>query len=146
MTDLTRRDTLVLAGTGLAAMASPAAAQSNRNPIKIGFCMALTGGLAVGGRAALLAYQIWADEVNAAGGLLGRKVELVYYDDQTNPAAVPGIYAKLLDVDKVDLVVSGYGTVSTAPAMPIIAQRGKLFLSLLAIDANDQCIALALGR
>jgi branched-chain amino acid transport system substrate-binding protein len=138
MTDLTRRETLAVAGAGLAAMAFPAAAQSNRNPIKIGFSMALTGGLAVGGRGALLAYQIWADEVNAAGGLLGRKVELVYYDDQTNPAAVPGIYAKLLDVDKVDLVVSGYGTVSTAPAMPIIAQRGKLFLSLLAIDANDQ--------
>jgi len=140
MTNLTRRETLSIAGVGLAALtlANPATAQTNRSPIKIGFCMALTGGLAVGGRAALVAYQIWAEEVNAAGGLLGRKVELVYYDDQTNPATVPGIYAKLLDVDKVDLVLSGYGTVSTAAALPLIAQRHKLFLSLLALAANDE--------
>src|SRR5262245_66078749 len=103
---LTRRDTLALAGSAAAAMAAPAAAQST-NPIKIGFSMALTGGLAVGGRAALLCYQIWAEEVNAKGGLLGRKVELVYYDDQTNPATVPANHAKQLDVDKVDPPLSG---------------------------------------
>src|SRR5262245_43522485 len=78
-------------------------------PIKIGFGMALTGGLAGNGKAALLAMQIWRDDVNKKGGLLGRPVELIFYDDQTNPATVPGIYTKLLDVDKVDLVVSGYG-------------------------------------
>jgi len=133
----TRRATLALAGTAAAALAAPAAAQSG-NPIKIGFSMALTGGLAVGGRAALLCYQIWAEEINARGGLLGRKVELVYYDDQTNPATVPAIYAKLLDVDKVDLLLSGYGTVPTAAAMPVVIQRGKLFLSLFALAANDQ--------
>jgi len=134
---LTRRDTLALAGSAAAAMAAPAAAQS-ANPIKIGFSMALTGGLAVGGRAALLCYQIWAEEINAKGGLLGRKVELVYYDDQTNPATVPAIYAKLLDVDKVDLLLSGYGTVPTAAAMPVVIQRNKMILSLFALAANDQ--------
>jgi len=134
---LTRRDTLALAGSAAAAMAAPAGAQST-NPIKIGFSMALTGGLAVGGRAALLCYQIWAEEINAKGGLLGRKVELVYYDDQTNPATVPAIYAKLLDVDKVDLLLSGYGTVPTAAAMPVVIQRNKMILSLFALAANDQ--------
>ncbi len=88
----------------LAAMASSARAQGA--PIKIGFGMALTGGLAGGGKAALLSYQIWAEEVNARGGLLGRKVELVHYDDQSNPATVPGIYSKLIDIDKVDIVIS----------------------------------------
>jgi branched-chain amino acid transport system substrate-binding protein len=136
MKSYTRRDTFAMAGTALAALAVPAAAQAA--PLKIGFSMALTGGLAVGGRAALLAYQIWAEETNAAGGLLGRKVELVYYDDQSNPATVPGIYTKLLDVDKVDLVMSGYATVPTAAAMPVIIQRGKVFLSLFALAANDQ--------
>jgi branched-chain amino acid transport system substrate-binding protein len=116
----------------------PAAwAQTNAPPIKIGLGEALTGGLAGGGKAALLTYQIWADEVNARGGLLGRKVELISYDDQTNPATVPGIYTKLLDIDKADLVLSGYGTVPTAAAMPIIIQRKKLFLSLFALAAND---------
>ena len=122
---------------GLAAWAAPAAAQG-APPIKIGLGEALTGGLAAGGKAALLTYQIWADEVNARGGLLGRKVEIISYDDQSNPATVPGIYTKLLDIDKVDLVMSGYATVPTAAAMPVIIQRKKLFLSLFALAANDK--------
>lgn len=115
----------------------PAAAQEPA-PIRIGFSEALTGGLAAGGKAALLAYQIWAEDVNARGGLLGRKVELVFYDDQSSPSGVPSIYTKLLDVDKVDLVMSGYGTVPTAAAMPVIMQRQKLFLSLFALAVNEQ--------
>src|SRR5438309_5719032 len=103
------------------------------DPIKLGFGMALTGGLAGNGKAALLALQIWAEDVNAKGGLLGRKVELVYYDDQSSPAAVPGIYTKLLEVDKVDLVVSGYATNQVAPAMSIVMQRGMVFLGLFAL-------------
>ena len=100
--------------------------------------MGLTGGLAGNGKAALLAIQMWAEDVNKKGGLLGRKVELVYYDDQSNPSTVPGIYTKLLDVDKVDLVVSGYGTNLMAPAMPIIMQRGKVFMGLFGLAVNDQ--------
>jgi branched-chain amino acid transport system substrate-binding protein len=122
---------------GFAAWAAPAAAQS-APPIKIGLGEALTGGLAAGGKAALLTYQIWADEVNARGGLLGRKVEIISYDDQSSPSTVPGIYTKLLDIDKVDLVMSGYATVPTAAAMPVIIQRKKLFLSLFALAANDK--------
>src|SRR6267142_5189981 len=72
----------------------PGVAQPAQTPIKIGFGMALTGGLAAGGKQALVTYQLWAEEVNARGGLLGRKVELVYYDDQSNPATVPAIYSK----------------------------------------------------
>jgi branched-chain amino acid transport system substrate-binding protein len=137
VTDLTRRETLALTGSALLGATLPAAAQSTQ-PIKIGFGMALSGGLAAGGKQALLAYQIWADEVNQKGGLLGRKVELIHYDDQSNPATVPGIYTKLLDLDKVDIVISGYATVPTAAAMPVIMQRKKTFLSLFALAANDQ--------
>ena len=100
-------------------------------PIRIGLGMALTGGLAANGKAALLAMEIWRDEVDRKGGLLGRQVELVYYDDQTKPAAVPGIYSKLLDVDNVDFVVSGYGTDLIAPAMPIVIERQRVFMGLL---------------
>ena len=87
----------------------PAQAQ-NKEPIKIGFSMALTGGLAANGKQALLGAKIWEEEVNKAGGLLGRPVKLVYYDDQSTPSNVPSIYTKLLDVDKVDLVVGPYAT------------------------------------
>lgn len=106
-------------------------------PIKIGFSVQLTGSLASSGKANLLAQQIWAEEVNAKGGLLGRPVQLVFYDDQTNASLVPGIYAKLLDVDKVDLLM-GSATNIIVAAMPIITQRNKLVMALVALAVNDQ--------
>jgi branched-chain amino acid transport system substrate-binding protein len=117
----------------LAASAAHAA-----DPIRIGCGMGLTGGLASNGKAALMTWQMWADEVNQKGGLLGRKVEFVCYDDQSNPASVPGIYTKLLDVDKVDLVVSGYGTNLAAPALPIVMQRNLMFIGLFALALNTE--------
>jgi branched-chain amino acid transport system substrate-binding protein len=98
---------------------------------------AVTGGLAGGGKSALLAMQIWRDEINAKGGLLGRQVELVSYDDQSSPTNVPPIYTKLLDIDKVDLVISSYATNQIAPAMPIVMQRKLLFMALFGTGVND---------
>jgi branched-chain amino acid transport system substrate-binding protein len=115
----------------------PAAAQSG-NPIRIGYGMSQTGGLAPNGKSALLAQQLWASDVNAKGGLLGRKVELVVYDDQSNPSTVPGIYTKLLDVDKVDLIIGGYATNMLAPAMPVVIQHNRLFVGLLGLAVNSQ--------
>src|SRR6202011_2534345 len=102
----------------VAASVLVSSAARGAEPITIGLGMALTGGLAAGGQAALLGVQIWRDNVNAKGGLIGRPVELINYDDQSNPATVPGVYTKLLDVDKADFIVSGYGTNMIAPAMP----------------------------
>src|ERR1700730_15517709 len=82
--------------------------------------------------------QIWRDNLNAKGGLLGRPVKLINYDDQSNPSTVPGIYTKLLDVDKVDLVVSSYATNMVAPAMPVVMQKNKTFVSLFALDVNAE--------
>jgi branched-chain amino acid transport system substrate-binding protein len=121
-----------------AASAQTAPKAPSGEPITIGFSMALTGSLAVNGKSGLLAMQIWAEDQNAKGGLLGRPVKLVFYDDQTNPSLVPGIYTKLLDVDKVDLVVSGYGTNIAAPAMPVIIQHNKTFIGLFALDINEE--------
>jgi len=121
-----------------AALAGCVTAVQAAEPITIGFGMALTGGLAAAGKTALLAMQIWQDDVNAKEGLLGRPVKLVYYDDQTNPPTVPGIYTKLLDVDKVDIIVSGYGTNMVAPAMPIAIQHDRLFLGLFGLAVNSE--------
>ncbi len=129
-----------IAGTVVAlaacAMFGATATAQNKEPIKIGFSMAQTGPLGPNGQQALLGMKIWEEETNAKGGLLGRPVKLVYYDDQSNPSTVPGIYTKLLDVDKVDLVVSGYATNMVAPAMPIVIQKKKTFISLFALDVN----------
>jgi branched-chain amino acid transport system substrate-binding protein len=106
------------------------------DPITIGFSMSQSGPLAANGKSALLAMQIWEADTNAAGGLLGRPVKLVYYDDQSNSSTVPGIYTKLLDVDKVDLVISGYATNMIAPAMPVVMGHGKVFIGLFGLAVN----------
>jgi branched-chain amino acid transport system substrate-binding protein len=132
----------VIKPLGLAALFGAAigigAAAAADEPIRLGFGMAETGGLAGNGKAATIAIEMWAEDVNARGGLLGRKIELIHYDDQSNPSLVPGIYTKLIDVDKVDLVLSGYGTNLTAPAMPIVMQHNMLFMSNFALAVNDQ--------
>lgn len=107
-------------------------------PIKVGFSVALTGAVAPNGRQILLALQIWRDDVNAKGGLLGRPVELVYYDDQSSPPNVPGIYAKLTDIDKVDLLIGPYATNMIAPAMPIIMRKNMTTIGLMGLSVNRQ--------
>ncbi|WP_234680291.1 amino acid ABC transporter substrate-binding protein [Bradyrhizobium monzae] len=123
--------------TMIAALYLSSDAARAADPIKIGFGIQLTGPLAGNGKAALLGAQIWADEVNKAGGLIGRPVELVPYDDQSNPGLVPGIYSKLLDVDKVDLLLSN-NTNQTAPAMPTIIQHKRLIMGMFALAINEQ--------
>ena len=107
-------------------------------PIRVGMSMALTGGVAPIGKQVLTALQIWRDDVNAKGGLLGRPVELVFYDDQSNPANVPGIYTKLIDVDKVDLLIGPYATNMVAPAIPVLMQTKKTTIGILANAANSK--------
>src|SRR6185369_2283286 len=116
---------LVASAIGALAISLSAVAQQ---PIKIGMSMPQTGALGGGGKAALIALQMWVEDINAKGGLLGRKVQFTSYDDQTNPSLVPGIYTKLLDVDKVDLLIAPYGTNVTAPIMPLVKQRDKLLM------------------
>ncbi len=116
---------------------APAAAQTGK-PITIGFAMSLTGPLAAIGKQSLLGMKIWEEEINAKGGLLGRKVQLIHYDDQSTPSTVPGIYTKLLDVDKVDLVMGPYATNMIAPAMPVVMQKGKVFMGLFGLAVNSE--------
>src|SRR5215471_5393257 len=134
---LPRLSAWLLAAVGFALYPAAASAQSG-NPIKIGYGISQTGGLAPNGKSALLAQRIWEDDVNAKGGLLGRPVKLVYYDDQTNPATVPALYQKLLDVDKVDIVIGGYGTNLLAPAMPVVIQKKKMFIGLFGMAVNTE--------
>ena len=126
----------LFAGAAVLLFSAGALAESGE-AIKIGYGISQTGGLAPNGKSALLAQKLWEDVTNARGGLLGRPVKLVYYDDQSNPAVVPGIYAKLLDVDRVDLIIGGYGTNMLAPAMPLAIERNKLFIGLFGLAVNS---------
>jgi branched-chain amino acid transport system substrate-binding protein len=106
------------------------------SPLRIGYCLSLSGALASNGKTARLAHQIWQEHVNANGKLLGRPVELVCLDDQTNPNLVAELYQCLLDVEKVDVVVGGYGDNSVLPAMPLIMEHKRFFLGLMALAVN----------
>jgi ABC-type branched-subunit amino acid transport system substrate-binding protein len=138
MRNLTRREFGSLAaGISAATLVRPVVGQSAGEPIRIGYTMPLSGGLAGNGRPAFLAHKLWVEDVNAKGGLLGRKVELVNYDDQSNAGQVPALYTKLIEVDKVDLVISSYSTALIAPAMPVIMGHGMAFVTLLGSATND---------
>jgi branched-chain amino acid transport system substrate-binding protein len=135
--NFTRRK--VLGAAGVAALASAVAGKrvfAQQGTVKIGMSMPQTGPLGAGGQAALLALRIWVDDVNQKGGLLGRKVDFIVYDDQTNPANTPGIYTKLIEIDKADLLIAPYGTVPTAPIMPLVKERGLLLMGNFSFQVN----------
>lgn len=133
----TRRKVLGVAGAAALTAALPVRkAKAQSGPVKVGMSMPQTGALGAGGQAALVALRMWVEDVNQRGGLLGRKVEFIVYDDQTNPANVPGIYTKLLDVDKVDLLIAPYGTVPTAPIMPMVKEKGLLLMGNFSFQVN----------
>ncbi len=118
---------------GLSALTAQAA-----DPIKVGFSLGLTGANAPNGGQLLLALEIWRDDVNAKGGLLGRPVELVYYDDQTNPSNEANLYTKMISVDKVDLLLGPYGTNQIAAALAAIAPHKLTTIGILGTAANSE--------
>jgi branched-chain amino acid transport system substrate-binding protein len=137
MTDLIRtawRLGLTLAA-GLLIAATPARAA---DPIKVGMSLALTGAGAPAGKMLQAALELWREDINAKGGLLGRPVEIIVYDDQSNPAGVPGLYNKLISVDKADILLGPYGTNFVAPAMPTLIQNKKMTIAFTAIGINRE--------
>lgn len=106
-------------------------------PLRIGYCLSLSGPLAGNSRSAQLAHEIWRDNVNARGGLLGRPVELLCLDDEADASRVPKLYERLIDQDGVELVIGGYGTNTILPAMPLITERGRFFTGLMGLGVNN---------
>jgi len=136
----TRREFHKLVAATAAGLAAPAIlggrAFAQDKPIRIGASVSLTGPLA-STKNGLIGYELWRDDVNAAGGLLGRKVELVTYDDQSSAANVPAIYSKLVDVDACDVLFSPYGANLSAPVMPFIKQRDLFMIGMFGLAGND---------
>ena len=126
------------AGAALVAGLFIAAPAQTADPIKVGMSLALTGGGAPAGKMLQAAIELWRDDINAKGGLLGRPVEIIVYDDQSNPANVPNLYTKIITVDKADLLLGPYGTNFVAPAMPTIINNNKMVISYTAIGINRQ--------
>ena len=133
---MNRRKVLSTSGAAVVASLGMGQVWAQGGPLKLGMSMPQTGPLGAGGQSALLALRMWVDDINAKGGLLGRKVDLTAYDDQSNGALTPGIYTKLLDVDKVDLLIAPYATNVTAPIMPLVKERKKLLMGNFSFQVN----------
>jgi branched-chain amino acid transport system substrate-binding protein len=107
------------------ALASTGVAQAQGAPITIGASLSLTGIFADGGKYSLEGYQLWIKQQNAKGGVLGRPLALKYYDDQSEPATGVRLYERLINEDRVDIIMGPYGTAITAPAANV-AERYKM--------------------
>lgn len=122
---------------GMTALAGALPAHA-ADPIKIGCSSSMTGGVAVNGKQVMIGFELWRDDINAKGGLLGRQVQLDCYDDQSNPSLIPSIFTKLIEVDKVDLMVGPYATNMAVPAIPILMQHNMTTVAVTALAANSQ--------
>ncbi len=118
-----------LAVTTVLAASAPVAAQA---PIKIGASLSLTGTYAQPGRFQHEGYQLCQKDLNARGGLLGRKVEFVVYDDQSTPATGVRLYEKLITEDKVDAVMGPYSSAITEAVANVTEKYRKVMVSPLA--------------
>ena len=114
-----------------ACSASPASSQgagANSSPLVIGVSMSLSGDLADLAGPAEKGYQLWADTVNAQGGLLGRKVSLKIVDDASSPTQVVTNYENLITADHVNLVFGPFSSLLTIPAASIAKRYGYAFI------------------
>ncbi len=109
-------------------VASAPVVQPTGKPLVIGASVSLTGDFADPGKAVRAGYQLWADMVNAKGGLLGRKVVLKIVDDTSSPTQVVSNYQNLINKDKVDLVFGPFSSLLTVPASAVAKRYGYAFL------------------
>jgi branched-chain amino acid transport system substrate-binding protein len=96
--------------------------------LTVGVSLSLTGDFADPGRAALRGYQLWADTVNAQGGILGRQVDLTVLNDQSSPTNAARNYQLLITHEKVDFVLGPFSTLLTASSAPVVEQHGYAFI------------------
>lgn len=117
----------VAAAGAVSLLAMPAAAQAPA-PLRIGSTLALTGPLATTALTHKLAGEIYVDQLNARGGLLGRKVEWIVKDDQSKPELARTLYEQLVTSDKVDLLMGPYATGAILSAMGVAQRYNKVLV------------------
>ncbi|MPM52497.1 Leucine-, isoleucine-, valine-, threonine-, and alanine-binding protein [bioreactor metagenome] len=111
-------------------LALAAGAAQAAEPIRIGAVLSVTGPAAVLGDPELKTLQLYVDELNAKGGVLGRKLELVHYDDGSDANKANGFAKRLIDNDKVDVVIGGTTTGATMSMVPLVTKAQTPFISL----------------
>jgi branched-chain amino acid transport system substrate-binding protein len=126
----TRRIWMGMAGTLLASLALGAAAQGSAQPIKIGAVLSVTGPAAYLGDPELKTLQLQVERLNAAGGVLGRKIEFIHYDDGGEAGKANNFAKRLIESDKVDLILGASTTGATMAMAPLVEKAGVPLISL----------------
>jgi branched-chain amino acid transport system substrate-binding protein len=135
MTRQTRRTVLKAAGATAAAMTMPIRASAQGEPIRLGILTALTGAGGNDGPRMLKAMQAVFEEVNKAGGVLGRKIETVVEDDQTNPEAAVRAARKLIEVNKVPVIMGTWASAVTAAVAPVCWESKTFIMTVSGADS-----------
>lgn len=128
MTTITRRAT----AAGLLAttiLPSSRSARAQEKPVRLGIALSLSGNLADSGAEFFRGVELWQEQLNAGPGLLGRKTELVRYDDRSDPATAARLYEKLITDDNVDLLLSPWGSASCATASAVAERHKRVFIN-----------------
>jgi branched-chain amino acid transport system substrate-binding protein len=120
---------LALVGAGCGSGSSSSGGGGTSAPLVIGASVSLTGDFSDAGKAVERGYQLWADTVNAQGGVLGRKVELKIVDDASSPVQVVTNYQNLINKDHVDLTFGPFSTLLTIPASRVAERYSYAFLA-----------------
>jgi branched-chain amino acid transport system substrate-binding protein len=118
----------VLTAALAAGCSSSATGGGSKSPILIGTSLSLTGDFSADGQAYEKGYELWEHDVNAHGGLLGRKVQLVILNDNSSPTQVDTNYTDLITVHHVDLTFGPFSTLLTAPAAEVAHRYGFAFV------------------
>jgi len=117
-----------VAACGSAASSGSAAGQASSGPITIGMSLPMTGPVADVSKSGYQGYELWAAQVNADGGLLGRKVKLDMLDDGFDPNQTAADYTRLISQDHVNLLLGTFSSLLNAPASAIAARQGMLYV------------------
>jgi branched-chain amino acid transport system substrate-binding protein len=117
---------IVLAAAAAAALALPMSANA-ADPVRIGVALSQTGNLADSAAPYFKGLDLWREQANARGGLAGRPIEFVVYDDRSDPATAARLYERLITNDKVDLVMSSLGS-ATAATGSAVAEKHKILM------------------
>lgn len=112
-----------------AGMSLTSGVQAQEGPIRIGMALSQSGNLADSAKHYWEGVELWRDKVNAEGGLLGRQVEVVVYDDRSDAATAARLYEKLISDDKVDLLMGPWGSASSATGAAVANKHKRIFIN-----------------
>ena len=143
MLSLNRRTVLKAVAASAAAASLPVRSWAQAEPIKVGILTPLTGAGGNDGPRMLKAMQAVFEEVNKAGGVMGRRVDTVIEDDQTNPEPAVRAARKLIEVDKVCVIMGTWASAVTSAVAPVCWESKTFLMTVSGADSITLLVEVA---